>query len=170
MKIYESTSSSEMTTVFLGATALLTCSLSLSALIGNIGFQGDDWWILSFPYWRHFPESVWLYARESLRPLEGVYWVALFELFGFNSQAFHTASLLLHAGGCVLMGACLVKAFPYRQNLAVWSMFFAFLLPTVSNLTYMIYTDNSRIALILFWASVLSFQRWSEQTQSWPGL
>ncbi len=156
--------------VAIAAAALSIACLTLSVLIGNIGFQGDDWWILSFPYWRHFPESVWLYARESLRPLEGVYWIALFELFGFNSQAFHTASLLLHAGGCVLMGACLVKAFPYRQNLAVWSMFFAFLLPTVSNLTYMIYTDNSRIALILFWASVLSFQRWGERTQSWPGL
>lgn len=156
--------------VAIAAAALSIACLTLSVLIGDIGFQGDDWWILSFPYWRHFPESVWLYARESLRPLEGVYWIALFELFGFNSQAFHAASLLLHAGGCALMGACLVKAFPCRQNLAVWSMFFAFLLPMVSNLAYMIHTDNSRIALILFWASVLSFQRWSEQTQSWSGL
>ena len=77
---------------------------------------------------------------------------------------------ILHAVGCVLMGACLVKAFPGKQNLAVWSIFFAFLLPTVSNLTYMIHTDNSRISVLLFWASVMSFQRWTEQSQSWPGL
>jgi hypothetical protein len=156
--------------VAIAAAALSIACLTLSALIGDIGFQGDDWWILSFPYWHDFAESVRLYARESLRPPEGLYWISLFELFGFNSQAFHTASLLLHAAGCALMGACLVKAFPCRQNLALWSMFFAFLLPTVSNLPYMIHTDNSRIALLLFWASALSFQRWGEQKQSWPGL
>jgi hypothetical protein len=102
--------------------------------------------------------------------MEGAYWITLFELFGFNSQAFHLPSLMLHAVGCVLIGACLAKAFPGRQNLAVWSIFFAFLLPTVSNLTYMIHTDNSRISVLLFWASVMSFQRWTEQSQSWTGL
>jgi len=156
--------------IALAAAGLLIACVSLWILMGNIGFQGDDWWILSFPYWHRFPESILIYARELLRPLEGTYWITLFELFGFNSQAFHLASLMLHAVGCVLMGACLVKAFPGKQNLAVWSIFFAFLLPTVSNLTYIIHTDNSRISVLLFWASVISFQRWTEQSQSWTGL
>ncbi len=156
--------------IALAAAALLIACVSLWMLIGNIGFQGDDWWILSFPYWHEFPESILIYATKLLRPLEGAYWITLFELFGFNNQAFHLASLLLHAGSCVLMGVCLGKAFPRKQNLAVWSIFFAFLLPTVSNLTYMIHTDNSRISVLLFWASVISFQRWTEQSQSWAGL
>ncbi len=160
----------EITDVKLGAIVLLIFCLTLSFLIGNIGFQGDDWWIFSWPYWHPFPESIWLYARESLRPLEGVYWIVLFELFGFNSKAFLLSSLLLHASGSVLMGACLAKAFPQKNSLVAWSMLFAFLLPTASNLTYMIHTDNSRLSVLLFWASVLSFQRWTEASQSWRGL
>jgi hypothetical protein len=153
--------------VFAGLSA---CCLVLTFLVGDIGFQGDDWWILSWPFWHGLIDSIWLYAKASLRPLEGIYWISIFEAFGFHRQAFYFCSLLLSAGACTVMGACLLRAFPGRRDLAVLSSFFAFFLPTVAPLTYLIHTDNSRLALLLFWCSVLAFQRWAATSGTWSGL
>ena len=108
------------------AAGLLTYAILLTALTGDIGFDGDDWWVLSWPYWHQFPGSVLSYAKEFLRPVEGIYWISMFEIFGLNSVAFHLFSLLLLAGSCVLMGACLSKAFPERRLLVALSVLFAF--------------------------------------------
>lgn len=152
-----------------GAGLFVYCFV-LTAITGDIGFEGDDWWILSWPYWNEFPKSVWIYARESLRPLEGVYWIGLFELFGFNKIAFHLFSLLLLAGGSLLMGFALLKAFPHRKNFAALAVLIAFFLPTISCLTYVLATDNSRLSMLLFWSSVLLFQKWAEGSPSWSRL
>ncbi|HMK36120.1 MAG TPA: hypothetical protein VK463_13690 [Desulfomonilaceae bacterium] len=149
---------------------LVLCAASLVVLAGNIGFQGDDWWILAWPFWHRFPEALWLYAKESQRPLEGAYWISIFKVFGFRREAYHLLSLLLSAASCTAMGACLARAFPGRRDFVVLSTCFAFFLPTVSPLTYLIHTDNSRLALLLFWGSVLSFQRWAAVSGTWPGL
>jgi hypothetical protein len=105
-----------------------------------------------------------------LRPVEGLYWISLFELFGFNRVVFHLCSLLLLAGSCLLMGACLSKAFPERSLLVVLSVLFAFFLPMIASLTYVVFTDNSRLSLLLFWAAALAFQSWTARSQSWAGL
>lgn len=139
----------------------------LTAITGDIGFEGDDWWILSWPFWNEFPKSVWIYAKESLRPLEGVYWIGLFELFGFNKIVFHLFSLLLLAGASLLMGFALAKAFPNRKNFSTLAVLIAFFLPTLSCLTYVLATDNGRLSMLLFWACVLAFQKWAEGPQSW---
>lgn len=152
-----------------GAGLILYCA-ALTYLAGNFGFEGDDWWIFSWPYWHGFPASLLVYARESLRPLEGFYWIGLYELFGFNRSAFHFCSLMVAASGCLLMGACLAKAFPERRIFAAAATLIAFFLPTVSCLTYVLSTDNSRLSLLFFWASVLTFQRWTERRHSWLGL
>jgi hypothetical protein len=156
--------------LWIAAGGLCVYCLALTLLTGDIGFEGDDWWILSWPYWHGFPASLLIYARESLRPMEGVYWIGLFELFGFNKIAFHLFSLLLLAGASLLMGAALLRAFPQRRDFAMLAVFLAFFLPTVSCLTYVLATDNSRLSMLLFWTSVLAFQRWSERSGSWAGL
>jgi hypothetical protein len=150
--------------------ALIVCCTSLAILIGNIGFQGDDWWQFSWPYWHPFPNSIWEYARASHRPIEGLYTVLSFELFGLNRVLFTLSALLLSAGSCSAMGACLNRAFPGKKTLAVLAIFFAFLLTPLSNLIYMFHTDNSRLAMVLFWTSVLGFQHWAGGSKSWPGL
>ncbi|HTY22480.1 MAG TPA: hypothetical protein VMC85_05085 [Desulfomonilaceae bacterium] len=153
-----------------GAAGLIVYCLILTALAGDIGFDGDDWQVLSWPYWHSFPGS-WLgYTREFLRPVEGLYWIGMFELFGFNNTAFHLLSLLLLAGSCCLMAVCLSKAFPDDRTFVSISMLFAFFLPTVSSITYLVFTDNSRLSLLLFWASVLAFQIWTERSAPWRGL
>ena len=150
--------------------ALIVCCSSLAILIGNIGFQGDDWWQFSWPYWHSFPNSIWEYAKASRRPIEGLYTVLSFEIFGLNRVLFTLSALLLSAGSCLLMGACLNRAFPGRKTLAVLAVFFAFLLTPLSNLIYMFHTDNSRLSMLLFWTSVLAFQHWAGASKSWLGL
>lgn len=152
------------------AVLLVAYCLTLALLVGDIGFQGDDWWVFSFPYWNSFPDSIYEYALGSRRPIEGVYWISMFEAFHFSRQPYTLFSLLLLAGSSLVLGACLLKAFPSRLALAIVTVFFSFLLPPVSNLTYMIHTDNSRISTLLYWLSVLAFQQWASKSGSRPGL
>jgi hypothetical protein len=152
------------------AAALLFFCISLALLVGNIGFQGDDWWQFAFPYWHSFPSSVWEYATASRRPIEGLYTVIAFELFGLNRILYTLSALILLAGACLLMGKCLHNAFPGRGSFVVLSTLFAFLLPSVSNLIYMFHTDNSRISSLFFWTSAFAFQRWATGEKTWIGL
>lgn len=158
--------------IYLWAAALLLLCycVSLASLIGDIGFQGDDWWVFAFPFWNSFPDALSEYTRESRRPVEGLYWISMFEIFRFERTPYNLLSLLLLAGSGMAMGACLLKAFPGRIVLAVSGVLFAFLLPPLSNLTYMIHTDNSRISTLFFWVSVAAFQRWASGSRSWPAL
>lgn len=149
---------------------MLAYSLVVTITSGDIGFEGDDWWIFSWPYWNSFPQSLFIYARESLRPLEGVYWITLFEIFGFNKVVFHFFSLSLLVCASTLMGACLLRAFPGKRLFAISAMFMAFFIPTVSCLTFVVTTDNSRLSMALFWGAVLAFQRWVERGTRWSDL
>jgi hypothetical protein len=155
-----------------GRTALVLAlgAVSLALLIGDIGFQGDDWWQFSFPFWNPLPQAIWEYARESRRPLEGIYTVLSFKLFGLNRVFYTLCALLLSAGSCLALGASLKRAFPERGSLAILTALFAFVFPSVSHLIYMFHTDNSRLSVLLFWVSVLAFQRWTMESRSWCGL
>ncbi|MBI5251038.1 MAG: hypothetical protein HY912_16230 [Desulfomonile tiedjei] len=162
--------SADEKTLPLTAAGLVILCVSLALLIGNIGFQGDDWWQFSWPFWHAFPSSVWEYAKASRRPVEGLYTVVAFEFFGLNRVFYTLSALSLLAGACLLMGSCLKKAFPGRDSLVVLSVAFAFLMPPASNLIYMFHTDNSRLSILFFWVSVLLFQRWADGSKSWTGL
>ncbi len=153
----------------LAVTLVFGC-VSLSALIGDIGFQGDDWWQFSWPYWNRFPWSIIEYAIASKRPVEGLHTVLSFELFGFHRILYTLVSLCLLASASVLMAACLKRAFPQRPSMAILSGIIAFLIPTNSNLIYMFHTDNSRLASVQFWLSVFLFQRWFRNSLPWSGL
>ncbi len=96
--------------------ALIVCCSSLAILIGNIGFQGDDWWQFSWPYWYSFPNSIWEYARASRRPIEGLYTVLSFEIFGLNRVLFTLSALLLSAGSCLAHGSLFEQSFPPQKN------------------------------------------------------
>jgi hypothetical protein len=154
---------------FLAVGLALYCVV-LTAVTGDIGFNGDDWWVLSYPYWNSFSESVTLYAEKFLRPAEGLYLTSLFKLFGFNKVAFHLCSLLLLAGSAALMGVSLDRAFPGRRDYVSIAVLLAFFLPPVACLTYVSFTDNSRLSTLLFWASVIVYQRWAQKSAPWRGL
>lgn len=161
---------SDYTAFSLIVVLLAAYCLIVTIVSGDIGFEGDDWWIFSWPYWNSFPQSIIIYARESLRPLEGVYWIGLFEIFGFNKVVFHLFSLLLLLCASALMGKALLKAFPSRRLFALTAIVMAFFIPTVSCLTFVVTTDNSRLSMVLFWGSILAFQRWTERGATWLGM
>jgi hypothetical protein len=150
--------------------ALAGACVTLAAITGDIGFQGDDWWILSRPYWHDYLSALLVYAKDSSRPVEGLYWISIFETFGFNRVAFHFFSLALLALDSVWLGICVRKAFPKNPGLAIYASFFAFVLPTIAPLSYLLHTDNSRVAVLLFWICVYLFQRWAERPESWSRL
>jgi len=143
----------------LAALILVAASLTLALLAGNIGFQGDDWWILSFPFWNPFPQSVWEYALASRRPMEGLYWTLLYEIFEFQRVPYLLASILLQVLASLLMGMCILRMCPQRRDIAIWAVFISFLLPMTSSLFYVLHTDNSRLSMVFFWASALFMQR-----------
>ena len=91
----------------------------------------------------------------------------MFELLGFNKIGFHLFSLLLLAGSSFVMAVSLSKVFPNNHAFVSFSMLFAFFLPTVSCLTFLVFTDNSRLSLLMFWSSVLVFQIWTERPGSY---
>ncbi len=153
--------------LWLLAGGLFAYCVIVTIISGNFGFDGDDWWVLGWAYRHNFPGSMLGYAKDFLRPVEGIYWISMFELFGFNRIAFHFASLTLLALSSLLMGKCLSRAFPARSSFVALSTMLAFFLPMVSCLTYVVFTDNSRISLLMFWASILTFQIWAEKPSSW---
>ncbi len=165
----EQSASSSSYLWFLAGGLGLYC-IVLTAMTGDIGFDADDWWILSLPYWNNFSDSLILYAHKFLRPIEGVYWISLFQVFGFNRVAFHLCSLLLLAGSAVLMGVSLDRAFPGRQVFVSIAVLLTFFLPPVSCLTYVLFTDNSRLSMLFYWATVIAFQRWARRSPTWSGL
>jgi hypothetical protein len=150
---------------------LVAYSVVLAVLAGNTGFQADDWWVLSVPYWHSFPGSFWDYVVQFRRPLDGLPWVTLFPLIGFNKIAWNIFALLALAGACLTMGMVLDRAFPDRPRFVAASMLFAFFMPTVCPLTYVLHMDNIWVCIMLFWLSVLAFQRWAERPgKPWNGL
>ncbi len=149
---------------------LVIYAVTLAVITGDTGFQTDDWWILSVPYWHSFPGSIWDYAVEFRRPLEGLPWLVLFPVIGFNRTAFNLVALLLLAGTSLLMGMCLKRAFPDRPAFIASTMLFSFFLPTICPLTYVFHMDNIWTCTLLFWGSVLAFQRWAEASVSPRGL
>ena len=153
--------------VFVG---LMVYAVILTIITGDTGFQADDWWILSVPYWNSFPGSIWAYAVEFRRPLEGLPWLALFPLLGFNRTVFNLVALVLFAGTSLFLGMALTKSFPTRRDFVAATMLFWFFLPTVSSLTYVFHMDNIWTCTLLFWASVCAFQRWAEGNASPRGL
>ncbi len=149
-------------TVIFGFTVLIFLFL---ALVGDIGFQGDDWWIFGIPYWNEFPESLLIYAQESRRPIEGLYWISMYETFGLHEPAFLAGSLILLGASCILMMRCLYTAFPDYREWAIASGLLAFVISPMANLVYMLHTDNSRISCLFFWISVSLFQSWAKQSE-----
>lgn len=149
---------------------LLIYVVILALLTGDTGFQADDWWILSVPYWESFPRSIWTYALEFCRPLEGLPWLTLFPVFGFSRTLYNLLALALYAGTNLFFGLCLNRMFPDRKRFVTVTMLFSFFLPTVCPLTYVFHMDNIWTCTLFFWASAYAFQRWAEGNAAPSGL
>lgn len=150
----------------LTALILFFYSLILTYLTGNIGFWGDSWWVFSFGYWYRPFNAIYSAIENLQRPIENIYWTGLFEIFGAHSPLFHFFSLGIVLVSTLLMGAVLETTFPRQKIFVLLSMFFGFFIAPLAELTYILQTDNSRLQMIFFWASVLAFQVWAKRWQT----
>lgn len=149
---------------------LIAYSLVLAIITGNIGFFGDDWSDLGRIYRHDFLDAFAKQMSASPRPVYSLYIILMFRTFGFDSVAFHFGSLILLGAGSVLMGWALLNAFPSRRSFARASVLFAFLLPTISTITYTKHTDPGRLCNVFFWLSVVGFQKWALGRRTAGGL
>ncbi|NJL93686.1 MAG: hypothetical protein HC915_08115 [Anaerolineae bacterium] len=149
---------------------LVGYSVALTALAGDIGFWGDDWWILGYGYRLDWLRGVYHYTFNERRPTEGAYAILIFELLGANRVAYFLLSQLWNAAASLLLGLVIWRAFPARPRWAAASALFAFWMPMTAETTYAMHMDNGRIQMVLFWATVLLFQVWAVRWRTWIGL
>ena len=57
-------SESSRSYLWLLAVGLGLYCIVLTAFTGDIGFTGDDWWVLAVPYWNSFPHAIARYACQ----------------------------------------------------------------------------------------------------------
>lgn len=140
---------------------LIVYSVWFTGHTGFIGFVGDTWQIINLSWDKNLTES-WASVSGDFRMIEALFWIGEFKLIGLNSYGAHFISLLLQATSVLMFGKALTRVFQGSRSLISISMLFAFFYPATSYLTFLTHTDNSRLAGIFFWASVLFFQRFAE--------
>jgi len=132
-------------------------SLLNTSLTGFMGFHGDTWQIIYLSYGKNLFESI-ASVTQDFRPVESLFWIAEFKLIGFNSIFAHLISQILHVLQTTLFGL-VIMTWSRNPLLTAFTMAMAFFHPAVSQLTYIIHTDNSRLAGIFFWLSLFLYQR-----------
>ena len=141
--------------------------LVATALVGNKGFWGDDWAVLSAPFWWGVPRAIEVGAENLRRPMATVYWAVALKLVRFDDQATFFLSFSIHAISSVLMAWAVQIAFPKRFHLVYGVALISFFLPMLPSLSYFLVLDNSRLAVLFYWLSVLLFQHWATHPQAW---
>jgi hypothetical protein len=140
---------------------LLAFSGVSTLLLGDKGFVGDDWAILSFPFWYEIPRAFTEGALVMRRPMQSVYYGLALKATQYNAALLFFLSMAQLALAYGLMGWAVLIAFPGRVRLAVIAVIFGFLLPISAPGAYWLSADNMRLAAIFYWLSVLLWQRWA---------
>ena len=139
---------------------LLVYAVTLVVLTGDIWFWGDDWFVFAPAYWYRPLNAYYSFAENTQRPLQGVYWITFFELFGANSILAQIGSLLIHACNAILWAAAILIAFPAQRRLASAVALFSFFMPVFAGSTYMMLMENTRLQMLFFLLSLLAYQLW----------
>jgi hypothetical protein len=141
--------------------------LVASGLLGNKGYWGDDWAVISAPFWWGIPQAMEVGAENLRRPMAAIYWAVALKLARFDAQATFFMSFSIHAISSILMGLAVQVAFPKRFPLVYGVALISFFLPMLPPLSYFLILDNSRLAVLFYWVSVLLFQHWATRPQAW---
>ena len=149
------------------AGVLFSFVLVASALVGNKGYWGDDWAVISAPFWWGIPQAMEVGAENLRRPMAVIYWAVALKLSRFDAQATFFMSFSIHAISSILMGLAVQVAFPKRFPLVYGVALISFFLPMLPPLSYFLILDNSRLAVLFYWVSVLLFQHWATRPQAW---
>lgn len=128
-------------------------------------FYYEDFTIFQFAdTYNHF--DAWrAYFFQFGRFFEGIYWTYLYKMIGNSPAAMHAISLCLHLLSVLFASWALLRVWPSKSRFLPQIGFGLVLLLFFNRysleLTFRLASDNNRIALILFWLSVLAFQQWA---------
>jgi hypothetical protein len=149
------------------AGVLFSFVLVASALVGNKGYWGDDWAVISAPFWWGIPRAIEVGAENIRRTTAAIYFAFALKLARFDVQATFFMSFSIYTVSSILMGLAVQVAFPKRFPLVYGVTLMSFFLPMLTPLNYFLILDTSRLAVLFYWVSVLLFQHWATRPQAW---
>ena len=125
---------------------------------------GEEYYIFgNAAVYPHF-EAWWKYFLANGRLLEGIYWTYLYEIIDFSPAKFRLFSYGLVLLSSLLATVSICRIWPVKKDLRT----IAFLLPLLfffiphgMNWATRLSGDNSRLAVLFFWISVLFVQQWA---------
>ena len=130
--------------------------------LGNLYLSGEEFYILHDAHNQPFFLAWAYYFVNNGRPVEALYWTGLYKLVGFNPRLLHTFSLMLLGTLSLLATAWVGRVLPakYRRHLAWLALLFFFNWISLE-MVLKLSTDNSRLALVCFFAAGLAWQSWA---------
>lgn len=130
--------------------------------LGNLYLSGEEFYVLHDAHNQPFFLAWAYYFVNNGRPVEALYWTGLYKLVGFNPRLLHSFSLLLLGTASLLASAWVGRVLPvkYRRHL-VWLALLFFFNWISLEMVLRLSTDNSRLALICFFAAGIAWQSWA---------
>jgi hypothetical protein len=136
-------------------------------------FYGGDFYLFHHAEIYRPDEAIFQFFLENGRFFEGLYWIYLYKLIGYQPVVAHIFSLLLNFLGASLALIVLTKAMPKSAQTRPILLAFAtsiFFFPHVMQWAHALPGDNSRISVIMFFTSVLFLQIWAQRQFRLPWL
>ncbi len=143
----------------------VTFAISLFLWVGGYladFYSAEDFLLFNFAETHSFMDAIKAFFLEHGRFLEGVWWIGLYKVTGYEPAIQHFISLLLN-----IAVASLASFVLYRSSKSFQNAFFAsgflmavFLNPFTVRWGLILSGDNSRISIMLFFGSIVFFQNW----------
>lgn len=148
------------------ASAIIFIFLIFQSLGGGVAdfLLGEEYYIFAPAALSPTVQAVVDYTLENGRPVEAIYWTLTYKLIGFQPLVLHFLSFGLVYLGSLLAAFALANVWP--QKSAKPRVFFLMLLLSFFTAHALIWGhtlsgDNSRIANVMFWGTVLMMQKWA---------
>lgn len=137
--------------------ALIT-GLSALPYVANLGFYSDDWGLFSHYHFHGFSD---LFSTFAGRPVQAIYSVLLFSLFGMNPLGYHIVNTVVIGAAAMLLYALLIRL-GFDRRLGFGVCVFFLLLPQLSTIRVWIAAAQIPLSMVLALASLhaqLTFAR-----------
>ena len=151
----------------------ITFFIGLAYFTGQIPdfFLGEEYDKIRFPALNNHLDSWTGYFQEKGRPVEGIYWTYMYEVFGYDPKVFHLFSLLIHFTATLLVALAIIRVLRKDNDL---DRKFGFLLILLFfnayslNLVFKLSLDAPIIALVTLFGSVVALQSYAKSQLKTP--
>jgi hypothetical protein len=127
-------------------------------------FYGEDFFLFHYAETHRYLEAIKIFFLENGRLLEGVYWVSIYKLIGYQPTWMHVGSLVMNLIVVSLASWTVFSALSKRMKKPT-SVFmfclFSYFVPLTLNWAFRLSGDNSRISLMAFFISAILLQKWA---------